>query len=263
MRLDKYLFENKGINSREKAQSLIKQGFVLVDGKSILKPSYELLCNENITILDYPKYVSRGAEKLLGAVKSFDLDFTGKIVTDIGASTGGFTQVALEKGAKRVYAVDVGKGELDKSLAEDEMVVNIENTDFRSLSYDRVKDTNMVIGDISFISLRYIMPKIKELFGCPEMVILFKPQFECGMEIANKYKGVIKNASIHRKLLKDFLLYLPTIGFYACGLTFSPIQGKSGNIEYLFYLNGTKPFSFSIDNVVKRAFEHFKRVGNK
>ena len=258
MRLDKFLFENKGLSSRAKAQQLIKNGYVLVDDKVVLKPSYELLCYKTITIIDYPKYVSRGAQKLLGAIASFFLTFTDKVVIDIGASTGGFTQVALERGAKKVYAVDVGKGELDKSLVEDERVVNLENTDFRNLTPSKVKDTNMVIGDISFISLKHIFPKIKELFGKPEIVILFKPQFECGKEIAKKYKGVIKNRAIHKNLLKDFIIYLQGLNYNVCGLTYSPICGKSGNIEYLFYINGQNHFSFSVDNIVDEVFNHFK-----
>lgn len=259
MRLDKFLYENRGISSRSKAQSLIKNGLVLVDDKVILKPSYELLCYETITILDYPKYVSRGAEKLLTACDVFNLDFKGKFVTDIGASTGGFTQVALEKGAIKVYAVDVGKGELDASLESDERVVNLENTDFRTLDSDKVKGTNMVIGDISFISLKHIFPKIKELFGRTEIVILFKPQFECGKEIAKRYKGVIKNSAIHKSLLKDFVSYLKGLDFYVCGLTYSHIRGKSGNIEYLFYINGKNKFDFDIETIVESAFSYFKK----
>lgn len=258
MRLDKYLYEKKGITSRAKAQQLIKNGLVFVDGKNILKPSYELLCYESITIAEYHDYVSRGAKKLLGAIEKFQLDFKQKIVIDIGASTGGFTQVAIEHGAKKVYAVDVGKDELDKSLKEDIHVINIENTDFRNLEKDKVSDVNMVIGDISFISLKHIFPKIKEMFIKPEIVILFKPQFECGKEIAKKYKGVIRNSSIHKNLLKDFIAYLNGINYEVCGLTYSPIQGKNGNIEYILYINGEKHFPFDIDKTVTSAFEQFK-----
>ena len=258
MRLDKYLYEKEGISSRTKACRLIKDGHVLVDGKVVLRPSYELLCYETITITKYPKYSSRGAEKLLTAKKCFELDFEGKVVVDIGASTGGFTQVALESGASKVYAVDVGVGELAQVLREDKRVVNLENTDFRSLERDAVSDANLIIGDISFISLRHIFPKIKELFGTVETSILFKPQFECGKEIARKYKGVIKNRQVHKRLLKDFVEYIKGLDFLVCGLVYSSIQGKSGNIEYLFYVNGKKDFPYEIDSVVDSAFEHFK-----
>lgn len=165
MRLDVYLVEKMGVGSRAKAQQLIKDGLVFVDGKCVNKPSHELLCNENITITEYRQYVSRGAYKLLGAIEVFGLDFTGKVVLDIGASTGGFTEVALEKGAKKVYSIDVGRGELAEKLKNDERVVNMEGRDFRSVLLEEVKDTDLIIGDISFISLRHIIPKIKELLG--------------------------------------------------------------------------------------------------
>ena len=258
MRLDKYLFEKGKISSRSKAKQLIEEGHVEVDGKVVLKPSYELLCYETITIIDYPKYVSRGAYKLLRAIEIFDVDFGNRVVLDIGASTGGFTQVALEGGAKKVYAVDVGNGELSQKLREDSRVVNLENTDFRTIKKEQIGDCDLVVGDISFISLRHVLPKVKELFGQIEMVILFKPQFECGKEIAKKYKGVIKNSALHKGMLKDFVNYLNGLNFKICGLTYSSIQGKSGNIEYLFYLNGKKNIPFRVDEVVSSAFENFK-----
>lgn len=257
MRLDIYLFENRFSPSRAKAQEIIKKGLVLINGKVITKPSFELLCNENITITEYHQYVSRGAYKLLKALQEFDIDFNGKTVLDCGASTGGFSEVALENGAKKVYAVDVGRGELSEKLRKDRRVINLENTDVRNLTKEMVGDSDIVVSDISFISLRHILPKLKELLGKIEMVILFKPQFECGKDIAKRYKGVIKNSAIHKSLLKDFIDYLAGLEFKVSGLTYSSIQGKSGNIEYLFHLNGRQGKPFSVDEVVDNAFKYF------
>lgn len=263
MRLDKYLFENGYASSRSKAQSLIAEGLVCVNGKIIDKASYELFCNENITIFSHSEYVSRGAYKLITAIEKFNIDFKERVVIDIGASTGGFTQVALEHGAKKVYAIDVGRGELAESLASDRRVVNLENTDFRAIKKEQVQDANIIVGDISFISLKHIFPKIKELFNNIEIVILFKPQFECGKEIAKKYKGVIKDKSVHKSLLKDFLFYLQGLNFAACNLTYSQVTGKSGNIEYLFSINGKEKANIDVDSVVDAAFEYFKNLKNK
>ncbi len=258
MRLDKYLFENGFVDSRSKAQTLIKEGLVYVDGKLIDKTSYEPENSQNITILSHSEYVSRGAYKLITAIENFNIDFENKIVVDIGASTGGFTQVALKYGAKKVYAIDVGQGELSKSLASDKRVINLENTDFRAIKKEQVIDANIIVGDISFISLKHIFPKIKELFGKIEIVILFKPQFECGKEIAKKYKGVIKDKNIHKTLLKDFLLYLKGLNYTVSNLTYSSITGKSGNIEYLFHINSKTQANINVDEVVEVAFNHFK-----
>ena len=258
MRLDVYLLENRLASSRTKAQQLVKAGYVSVDGKVILKPSYELLCNETITIAEYHNYVSRGSCKLLGAIESFEIDFSGKVVLDCGASTGGFTQVALEHNAKKVYAVDVGQGELDGVLRAEPRVVNLENTDVRFLTKEQVGDSDIVVSDMSFISLKKVLPNLKNILGEKEMVLLFKPQFECGKELAKRYKGVIKNQAVHKSLLKDFVVFIRELGFKASGLSYSPLQGKSGNIEYLFYLNGKKTFPFDIDKVVSKAFEVFK-----
>ena len=262
MRLDIYLFKNRFAPSRAKAQEIIKKGLVLINGKVITKPSFELLCNENITITEYRQYVSRGAYKLLRAIDVFDIDFKGKTVLDCGASTGGFSEVALENGAKKVYAVDVGSGELSEKLCKDRRVINLENTDVRRLTKEMVGDSDIVVSDISFISLRHILPKLKELLGKIEMVILFKPQFECGKDIAKRYKGVIKNSAIHKSLLKDFIEYLAGLEFKVSGLTYSSIQGKNGNIEYLFHLNGRQGKPFSVDEVVDNAFKYFKEKTN-
>ena len=123
---------------------------------------------------------------------------------------------------------------------------------------EQVQDANIIIGDISFISLKHIFPKIKELFDSIEIVILFKPQFECGKEIAKKYKGVIKDKNVHKSLLKDFIFYLQGLNFVICNLAYSQITGKSGNIEYLFHINGKEKSSIDADKVVENAFDYLK-----
>ena len=258
MRLDKLVSEKNKI-SRTKAQELIKNGFVFVCDKAMDKPAFEVEEESDVRVEENQSYVSRGAYKLLGVIDDFNLKFKDKVVLDIGASTGGFTQVALDNGAKKVYAVDIGENELFESLKKDKRVVNYNSTDFRNLKINMCPDVQMIIGDVSFISLKHIFPKIKELFGSNiEICILFKPQFECGKDLAKKYKGVVKNRSIHIKLLKDFCSYLKNNNFKISDLTYSKIKGKSGNIEYLFYLNGEDISLFEIDSVVDKAFGTLK-----
>lgn len=253
MRIDILVMQKFDI-SRVKAQDLIKSGAVFVDGKAILKPSQNILPESDIILHEDEIYVSRGAHKLIKAIEEFDINFKDKVVVDIGASTGGFTQVALKMGARKVYAVDVGEDQLDEKLKIDPRVVNLQNTDFRVLKKEDVLGCDLVIGDISFISLRKILPHAKELFGNLEMVFLFKPQFECGLELAKKYKGVITDKKIHINLIDDFALFLKSLDFKLTNLSFSPIKGRSGNIEYLLHING--PFrQFSIKDVIDQAFK--------
>lgn len=256
MRLDMYLMGNGLMPSREKAKGAIKSGSVFVDGKVVNKPAYEVAENAKVEVNKADNFVSRGAYKIKCAYEEFEFSFENRLVMDIGASTGGFTQFAINNGAKKVYAVDVGRGELSPLLASDARVVNMEGTDFRSVNKDICKDVDLIIGDVSFISLKHIFPKICELFGEKiEIVMLFKPQFECGAEIAKKYKGVVLDQKLHKKLLKDFLDYVRVFGFEVSGLVCSGIRGKEGNIEYLFHLNGKRKQSVNIDKVVDGAFK--------
>ena len=258
MRIDKFLSESYNI-SRTKAQELVKQCLVFYDGKLVNKVSFEVDNENKLFIKDSKQYVSRGAYKLLGAIKDFNLNFKEKVVLDIGASTGGFTEVALENGAKKVYAVDIGANELSPILQNDDRVVNMHSTDFRNLTIDKCKDVQMIVGDISFVSLRHIFPKIVELFSNKiEVCILFKPQFECGLEQAKKYKGVVLDKKLHVKLLTDFVIYLESLGFKISGLNYSKIKGKQGNIEYLLYLNGNQKKDFELKALVDNAFAKLK-----
>lgn len=260
-RLDILLVERGEFSSREKAQTAIKKGRVVADGKVQNKPAFLVSENSKIEVVQDENYISRGAYKIEKAKEFFGLDFFDKVVLDIGASTGGFTDFALRNGARQVLAVDVGNGELAKNLREDKRVINLENQDFRTIDNNICKDVNMIIGDLSFISLRHIFPKIKEIFGeTAEIAMLFKPQFECGTTIAKKYKGVIKDRKIHIKLLKDFVSYLQSFGYNIVGLTYSPITGKNGNIEYLFYINKNCKQHFNITSIEKLVDEAFDKT---
>ena len=251
-RLDKFLFLNNYFDSREKAKTAILKGSVLVDGKK-RPPAFILNGDEKIEILMKNDYVSRGAYKLKHAVEKFNVNLLNKTVLDIGASTGGFTQVALECGAKKVYAVDVGENQLSEILKKNKNVVDMSGCDFRSLK--KIDDVDFIVSDLSFISLRHIVPVLVEKYNGVPLILLFKPQFECGKDVAKTTRGVIKNKNIHKKLLEDFVCYLRGFNVAICGVTNSPIKGKSGNIEYLFYLNGTGKFDFNLNDVVGYAFK--------
>ncbi len=255
IRLDQAVANQLNI-SRNKAQSLIKEGCVFIEDVAVLKPSFEIEGAENITIKNHDNYVSRGAYKLIKAIEEFGVNIEGKTVLDMGASTGGFTQVLIEKGAVKVYSVDVGKGELEASLRRNERVVNMEGRDIRGLTKEEICDTQLVVGDLSFISLQKILPHIKSILGKIEMVLLFKPQFECGKELAKKHKGIVKDRAIHKKLLKEFAEYLNLLNYNFSNLTYSPIKGGSGNIEYLVHLNDDNINQFDIENVVQKAFDN-------
>lgn len=257
MRLDVLVMKQFNI-SRNRAQVLIKEGDVFVDGKCIQKVSFDVNENAIITKNNVESFVSRGAFKLIKAIDFFKIDFNDKVILDMGASTGGFTEVALKYGAKKVYAVDVGEGQLDSKLKHNNKVINLEKTDVRHLKKTDISDVDLIVGDISFISLTKIMPHIKSLFQNIEIVCLFKPQFECGIEIAKKYKGIVKDKNIHKNLIKSFVLFLDSLNFKLSDITFSPIKGKSGNIEYLLHINGNDVL-FNIDEVVNMAFQNFKK----
>lgn len=257
MRLDEYISTAQNI-SRSKAQALIKDGLVFVDKIVCNKPSKEVKDGQNITIKEHDEYVSRGAYKLLSAINEFGLDFKDKVVLDMGASTGGFTQVALLHGAKKVYAVDVGRGQLDKLLQKDLRVKNMENCDVRKITRAQCPDVDIIVGDLSFISLTKVLPYIKENFSGVPCAILFKPQFECGKQLAKKCGGVIKDKKLHIQLLKSFVNFLKENHFKLSGLTYSQIAGGDGNIEYLFYLNGACEVVPQIEESVENAFKRLK-----
>ena len=182
-------------------------------------------------------YVSRGGFKLEKALRVFPVSAEGKTCIDCGASTGGFTDVLLKNGAKKVYAVDVGYGQLAWSLRSDARVVTMERTNARSLRPEMFADVmDMAVMDLSFISVRLVLPAVRELLTeAGEALCLIKPQFEAGREDVGK-KGVVRDASVHERVLREFLEAAPELGYTVMGLDYSPVRGPEGNIEYLAYL---------------------------
>lgn len=235
-RLDVLIFEKGLAKSRSEAERLIMSGLVLIDGKVFDKPGMSVAEDVEVVLKEKFPYVSRGALKLEKAFQEFSLNFKDKIICDVGSSTGGFTDFALQNGAKKVYAVDVGRGQLDQKIREDQRVVVMERTDFRDVNEfdDRI---DMFVCDVSFISLKKILPKIKQLSEPVTSVIaLIKPQFEVGKAIADRFKGVIKDEDIRQGVVKDIENFSRELGFEVKGITESPIEGAKGNKEYLMYL---------------------------
>lgn len=237
-RLDIELVNRNLINSRSKAQSAIKSGVIFVNGKCTTKSSFMVSETDAITIQgETLKYVSRGGLKLEKALMEFNISLENKVMCDIGSSTGGFSDCAIQNNVKEIYAIDVGSNQFDTSLRNNRKIHLFENTDFRDIDISILKDVNIVTIDVSFISVTKLMPKIAMLPNCTEIVCLVKPQFECGKEIADKYKGIINNKGVHKDVIEKLKKEFAKIGFMAIGLTESPIKGGSGNTEYLLYLN--------------------------
>ena len=248
-RLDKYLVEMNFVETRSKAQELISGGVVQVDGKIQTKASFNVADGAEIKILenDVLKYVSRGGLKLEKAIKVFNLDFKNKIVLDIGSSTGGFTDCALQHGARKVVAVDVGSDLMHKSLRENLKVELFENTNVKNLDKKKFKDLDLVVVDVSFVSLEHIVEKVYSENVQVDMVCLIKPQFECGKQIATKYNGVIKSKTVHKNVLNNVIKFFNKNNFYLQGLDFSPIKGGDGNIEYIAHFTNKKDKNISVD----------------
>ena len=225
--------------SREKARAMIMSGNVFVDGQREDKAG-SLFAQEKVKITvrgPALKYVSRGGLKLEKAMEEFGLDLTDKICMDIGASTGGFTDCMLQNGARKVYAVDVGHGQLAWKLRNDERVICMEKTNFRYTVREDIEDVlDFASADVSFISLSKILPPARALLKEDgEMVCLIKPQFEAGREKVGK-KGVVREKSTHLEVIESVIMFARSIGFGVLNLEFSPIKGPEGNIEYLLYL---------------------------
>ncbi len=239
-RLDILLVKKGIISSREKARRHIMAGEVFVEGQREDKPGTKINEDANIELRgEKLAYVSRGGLKLEKAFKEFGLNVTDKICLDIGASTGGFTDCLLQNGAAKVYSVDVGYGQLDYKLRRDERVVCMERTNFRYLTKEDIPETiAFACTDVSFISLSKILPAARPMLADNgSMVCLIKPQFEAGREKVGK-KGVVRDPGVHLEVIERICnLAVNDIGFFIKGLSFSPIRGPEGNIEYLAYLS--------------------------
>ena len=237
-RLDQRLVELGHFDSREKARATIMSGLVYVNGQKADKPGMAVKADAKIEVRGAAcPYVSRGGFKLEKALRVFPVSAEGKTCIDCGASTGGFTDVLLKNGAKKVYAVDVGYGQLAWSLRSDARVVTMERTNARSLTPEMFADVmDMAVMDLSFISVRLVLPAVRELLAEDGQVLcLIKPQFEAGREDVGK-KGVVRDASVHERVLREFLEAAPGLGYTVMGLDYSPVRGPEGNIEYLAYL---------------------------
>ena len=236
-RLDAAVFEAGLTESRERAKTAIMAGQVYVNGNKEDKPGTQVSETDKIELRGNTlKYVSRGGLKLEKAMNAFGLKLEGRICADIGASTGGFTDCMLQNGAVKVYAVDVGYGQLAWKLRCDERVVNMERTNVRYVTHEQIPDElDFCSVDVSFISLTLVLPVLKELLSEKgETVCLIKPQFEAGRDKVGK-KGVVRDPDVHREVIVKILTFLDSIGFYIYGLDHSPIKGPEGNIEYLVY----------------------------
>ena len=253
LRLDVELVNKGLVESREKAKAYIMAGQVYVDGQKAYKAGDKVKEGQMIELKGSPMpFVSRGGYKLDKSIKSFKIDLSEKICADIGASTGGFTDCMLQNGAKKVYSIDVGYGQLAWQLRNDERVVNMERTNVRYLDVNSIEDEiGFVSIDVSFISLRLVLPVAYNLLKLGgELVCLIKPQFEAGREEGGK-KGVVRDIAIHRNVIDEVINSSYEIGFTVAGLDFSPIKGPEGNIEFLLYLKkeSEKTIQVTMDDI--------------
>lgn len=238
VRLDVRLVEEGYFESREKAKGAIMAGLILVDGQVVDKAGTLIKETAQVEMKGAGlKYVSRGGLKLEKAIEAYGLDLSGKRCMDIGASTGGFTDCMLQNGAALVYAVDVGYGQLDWKLRQDDRVVNLERTNARHLTLDHIggASVDFISVDVAFISLKLIFPVMTALLSPQgETVYLIKPQFEAGREAVGKH-GVVRDPAVHKQVLETVILEAESMGLYTVKLTYSPIKGPKGNIEFLCY----------------------------
>ncbi|MDI6705385.1 MAG: TlyA family RNA methyltransferase [Bacillota bacterium] len=236
-RLDTLLVDLGLFQSRERAKRAIMAGIVFVDGLRIDKAGTKVEIGSEITVKEDPiPYVGRGGVKLEKALKHFGVNVRGKKALDIGASTGGFTDCLLQNGAERVYAIDVGYGQLDWKLRQDPRVVVMERTNIRYVKPEDIGETcDIAVIDVAFISLKLVLPVVKSLLheDC-EVIALIKPQFEAGRDKVGK-KGIVKDPHVHLEVVESIAGFMQDLGLRVMGLTYSPITGSDGNIEYLIY----------------------------
>jgi 23S rRNA (cytidine1920-2'-O)/16S rRNA (cytidine1409-2'-O)-methyltransferase len=235
-RLDIAIFERGLAASREKARGMIMAAEVKVNGVIQDKPGYRITPSDVITLKAKPRFVSRGGEKLEGALHDFDFSVAGLICADIGASTGGFTDCLLQNGAAKIFAIDVGYGQLDYTLRSDDRVVVMERTNARYLEA-LPEYVDLIVVDASFISLRLLVPTcVKWLKPDGSIIALIKPQFEAGKSDVGK-GGVIRDSAIHQRVVQELASFFTSMNLNMQGLTRSPIKGPAGNVEFLIWLS--------------------------
>lgn len=266
LRLDQLLFDRGLVPSRERAKTTIMSGMVLVDGQRVDKPGTAVPIGCRLEVKGDPiGFVSRGGLKLQKAVEAFHLDLHDVTAIDAGASTGGFTDCMLKHGAQKVFAIDVGYGQLAWSLRQDTRVVCMERTNIRYVTVETLgEQVDFITADLSFISLRLVLPVFYQLLKEKgRLVCLIKPQFEAGREKVGK-KGVVSDPAVHLEVLLQFLQDARHAGFYPKALTFSPVKGPEGNIEYLGLLDKTVPEDSIVlqpETVVVEAHRALDRPG--
>ena len=239
-RLDQLLVERGLAESRARAQRLIMANIVTVDGHPVDKPGTRIAKDAEITVKQGLPYVSRGGLKLEAALDAFSVSVEGVVAADVGASTGGFTDCLLQRGACRVYAIDVGYGQLAWKLRQDPRVVVMERTNARHLE-SLPESVGFAAIDVSFISLKLVLPRVRSwLLPDGVVVPLIKPQFEAGRKQVGK-GGVVRDPAIHRQVLEELLMWVPTVRLYPWEVIRSPLEGPAGNIEFLALLRPERP----------------------
>jgi 23S rRNA (cytidine1920-2'-O)/16S rRNA (cytidine1409-2'-O)-methyltransferase len=260
-RLDVLLVNNGLAASRDKAKRTIMAGLVFINGNREDKPGSTFPQDVEITVKgEECPYVSRGGFKIEKAMELYGIYLKDKVCMDIGASTGGFTDCMLQNGARKVYAIDVGYGQLDYKLRTDERVVNLEKTNVRYLDYNLITEgIDFISIDVSFISLNLIFPVAKEVLNDDGKIIcLVKPQFEAGRDQVGK-NGIIRDKTVHAQVIEKVLIYAEENGLYPMGVTYSPVKGAKGNIEYLMYLSKVDTGAIiDINEIVLSSHEELK-----
>lgn len=263
-RLDKYLTDLGYFETKSKAAAAILAGHVKINDEYITKAGFQINPNKEyeIVVKSMP-FVSRGGFKLKKALDTFPVKIEGRICLDAGASTGGFTDCLLQNGAKFVYAADVGYGQLDWKIRSDERVKTIERTNLKNCAFEEIYSENepiadLLVSDLSFISLTKVLPNLKNLLSPDfhEMILLIKPQFEAGKEKVEK-GGVVRDKKVHQEVIENVINCAKELNYSINDLTFSSIKGPSGNIEYLIWLSSHNENKATLDikNIVETAFE--------
>ena len=261
-RLDTLLVERGFAESRERAKRLILAGEVVVSGSAQVKPGLLISTEAEIVVKQPLRYVSRGGLKLEKALQVFQVDVRGKVAIDVGASTGGFTDCLLQSGAKFVYAVDVGQGQLAWKIRQDSRVCVIEGTNIRTIDVNRFEPpVEIGVVDVSFISLQKVLPVVTQIVNpMGDVLALVKPQFEAGREHVSK-GGVVRDARVHAQVLRDLLQFIHGLDLSVMGISHSPIRGPAGNIEYLIWFKaGIKPSSVDWEECAAQVVQEANTV---